>query len=200
MWNIVQIHDNRPAWAGTLLCVGQWVSTHMAWVVAVDGGGDVFFQYLLWANKQECYWMNPIIIYKLSPATPCARPQYTFIKYNIDSHVYSQSSFLFPQTWSKETVSMTYGLHMYLMFLTFSLDLQPSIFYMLYYIEYYFWYFFKVLTIWKLYKLYFLESWPKSLLLYIFNDYEVKYSLITVHCIHYSIKLIKHVLYIISHM
>ena len=54
-------------WMGVYFALAN--GGHVIWLglVAVDGGGVVFFQYLLWANKQEWNWMNPIITYKLSP-------------------------------------------------------------------------------------------------------------------------------------
>lgn len=50
----MQKSDNRPVIVGNI-CIGQWGSKYMAWVWkhCVWGGGVVFFQYLLWANKQE---------------------------------------------------------------------------------------------------------------------------------------------------
>lgn len=58
MWNVVEAeayrHDNRLELVGSLLL--PWpmgVKSYGLGLKAAYGGGVVFFQYLLWANKQE---------------------------------------------------------------------------------------------------------------------------------------------------
>lgn len=52
-------------WWRVYFVLAKGVKSYGLGLVAANGGGGVFFQYLLWANKQEWYWVNPIIIYKL---------------------------------------------------------------------------------------------------------------------------------------